>query len=459
MAVHTVASFLASAQPPSVALETPVHPGFKPIRFLKPRRRRTVRKQTGTIVQFSGRWYLRYWDRINHNGSLVRKRASHCLGTVVTKGSSPPADILRAAEDFMHNVNTNTVPPEQNVSVDVFFESVYLPWIKENRRPSTYKNSGEVWKHHVRALASRERINLKEVRTFTVQKWLNQIGRSNLSRNSLKRIKSTLSGAFTLAKQLGYFDGVNPVQGSSVNSHASDARETYAYSLEEINSLMSLFPEPASTAFAVAALAGLRRGEIEGLDWSDFHDGALWVSRSIWNGRELPTKTRKSKAPVPVVRQLAERLDLHRLRCGNPKSGPMFATSLGTRVSTNNLLNRVMLPAINRCQHCGLSDDKLHTKQGHKFERDDRLPRWNGWHAARRGLGTNLYRLGVPDKVIQAILRHSNVSVTLGYYVKPQSEDVIAAMSRFEAEMAAHDVRDSNGTVNRLSGAMPKSVN
>lgn len=304
-----------------------------------------------------------------------------------------------------------------------------------------------------------ERMSLKGVRTFTVQKWLNQIGRSELSRNSLKRIKSTLSGAFTLAKQLGYFDGANPVQGTTVNPHANDAQETYAYSLEEINSLISIFPEPASTAFAVAALAGLRRGEIEGLDWSDFHDGALWVSRSIWNGRELPTKTRKSKAPVPVVRQLAERLELHRLRCGNPQAGPMFATDLGTRVSINNLLNRVMLPAINRCQHCGLPDNKQHLKQAHKFERDNCLPRWNGWHAARRGLGTNLYRLGVPDKVIQAILRHSNVNVTLGYYVKTQSEDVIAAMNRFEAEMAAHDVRDSKGTVNHHSGAMPKSVN
>ena len=39
----------------------------------------------------------------------------------------------------------------------------------------------------------------------------------------------------------------------------------------------------------------------------------------------------------------------------------------------------------------------------HKFERDERLPLWHGWHAARRGLGTNLYRLGVPDKVIQTI--------------------------------------------------------
>jgi hypothetical protein len=61
--------------------------------------------------------------------------------------------------------------------------------------------------------------------------------------------------------------------------------------------------------------------------------------------------------------------------------------------------------------------------------------------------------------VIQAILRHSNVNVTLGYYVKPQSEDVIAAMARFEAEMAAHNHRDSKRTVHLLSGAMPESVN
>ena len=88
-----------------------------------------------------------------------------------------------------------------------------------------------------------------------------------------------------------------------------------------------------------------------------------------------------------------------------------------------------------------------------------RIPMWHGWHAARRGLGTNLYRLGVSDKVIQAILRHSNVNVTLGYYIKPQKSDVIAAMGKFEQQMAAHSFRDSNGTVNQASGAMPKSLN
>lgn len=73
-------------------------------------------------------------------------------------------------------------------------------------------------------------------------------------------------------------------------------------------------------------------------------------------------------------------------------------------------------------------------------------------------VGTNLYRLST-DKVIQFVLRHSNASVTLGYYIKPQAHDVLAAMGKFEAEMAAHAFGDISGTVNQTSGAIPKSVN
>jgi hypothetical protein len=48
----------------------------------------------------------------------------------------------------------------------------------------------------------------------------------------------------------------------------------------------------------------------------------------------------------------------------------------------------------------------------YQFEPDKILPEWHGRSAAQRGLGTNLYRLGVPEKTIRAILRHANVSTT-----------------------------------------------
>jgi integrase len=180
----------------------------------------------------------------------------------------------------------------------------------------------------------------------------------------------------------------------------------------------------------------------------DLHDGALWVARSIWNGQALKPKTQKSRAAVPVIRQLSERLELHRLRCGNPTSGPIFATSIGTRMSLNNILNRQMLPALNRCRQRGLANGIGHAKQAHKFDRDKRLPQGAGWHSARRGIGSNLYRLGVPPKIIQAILRHSNVSVTEAYYIKTTERDAVAAMEKFAAEIAAHEQSDSDRTLN-----------
>jgi len=48
------------------------------------------------------------------------------------------------------------------------------------------------------------------------------------------------------------------------------------------------------------------------------------------------------------------------------------------------------------------------------------------------GLGTNLYRLGVPEKMIQSILRHANVSTTNTYYIKSAADDTRATMARLE---------------------------
>jgi integrase len=58
-----------------------------------------------------------------------------------------------------------------------------------------------------------------------------------------------------------------------------------------------------------------------------------------------------------------------------------------------------------------------------------------GWHAFRRGLATNLNRIGVDARTIQAILRHSNVSTTLSFYVKNSSGDSVAALQRLERAM------------------------
>src|SRR5260370_1413941 len=100
----------------------------------------------------------------------------------------------------------------------------------------------------------------------------------------------------------------------------------------------------------------------------------------------------------------------------------------------STVVNRAILPALNRCEACGKAESD-HQKADHPYKRDTRIPEWHGWHAARRGLGSNLYRLGVPDLVIQRILRHANVSTTATYYIKTAAADVRTAMEKLEASI------------------------
>ena len=131
--------------------------------------------------------------------------------------------------------------------------------------------------------------------------------------------------------------------------------------------------------------------------WQDWYAGEIHVNQSIWEGHATEPKTFQSKSAVPLIKPLERMLEAHRLRCGNPESGPVFAATNGKPLRLNNVLSRSIKPALKRAGLGSL---------------------WHGWHAAGRGLGSNLYSLGVPDKTIQVILRHANVNTTTTSYIK-----------------------------------------
>jgi len=204
--------------------------------------------------------------------------------------------------------------------------------------------------------------------------------------------------------------------------------------LEEVTRMLTYLTQPAYTIVAVAAFTGLRRSELAGLMWENYDGSELQVMRSLWEGHVNEPKTRRSKSPVPVIPALARVLDSYRAQCANPTAGPIFRSAAKTPLNLNNVLNRVIMPALNRCEICR-KERSEHVQADHKFKRDGLRPEWHGWRAFRRGLATNLHRLGVNDKTIQAILRHSNVSTTMNIYVKTVSTDSTAAMKLLESAL------------------------
>jgi integrase len=181
------------------------------------------------------------------------------------------------------------------------------------------------------------------------------------------------------------------------------------------------------------------------MSWENYNRGEMMIATSVWAGHVTEPKSQKSKAPIPIIKCLGNRLDLHRMRLGNPESGPVFPNAAGRPADLNNIVFRLILPVLNRCEVCKEPESVHGTDVDHKYKRDASLPEWHGWHAFRRGLASNLYRLGVSDKAIQAILRHADVNTTMKCYVKTTRPDVKAGMEKFEADLE-NRLLDSNRT-------------
>ena len=63
---------------------------------------------------------------------------------------------------------------------------------------------------------------------------------------------------------------------------------------------------------------------------------------------------------------------------------------------------------------------------------------WKGWHALRRGFATRLHEAGVQDRIIQSLMRHSSLSVTMRHYVKASAPANVAAINKLTQPSSAH---------------------
>lgn len=371
-----------------------------------------TRHQKGYVYRKKNRWYVRYYEFVmRKDGTVERVQKAKSIAPVCYEYRTKQS-VMPLVTEVLSLVNSNHFNPLGTLTLERFVDEGYLPYVSRQKRPSTYRSYRNMWKCDLKLRCGQ--IRLRNFRTADGEHFLAEIARQyDLSRTTLGHIKNLMSGVFKYAKRIGAINGINPMQDVSI-PRARPAAETYAYSLEEIQQMISLLSEPAATIVATAAFTGLRKSELRGLLWENFQDDALWVTQSVWERFVNKPKTERSKGAVPVIAPLAERLEKHRQAQGGPQTGLIFVSRrYGDKVSPvdlNSLLKWQIKPNLER-EEVG----------------------WHGWHAFRRGLATNLHRLGVPDKTIQAILRHSNLSTTMNSYVKSVPEDAIAAMRSLEA--------------------------
>src|SRR5262249_47499388 len=162
------------------------------------------RKQSGHLYKRNGWWVLRYRTTVCEGGQLkVVQRAKQIAA--IDEHHKTRASVRGLVDDVLKPLNDSRPAPHTVTTLGEFVESIYLPFVDEQKRASTARDYRNKWREYLKSRCSG--LWMRDVRTCDVQRLLDDIARGhNVSRTTLRHIKAQVSAIFNYAKQQGYFD-------------------------------------------------------------------------------------------------------------------------------------------------------------------------------------------------------------------------------------------------------------
>ncbi len=375
--------------------------------------------QRGTIIRHRSSWTLLYYDFQFRNGQRKRVRVSKKLARV-SKEYPTERSVRHLADDILAPLNRKQLQPESSLKISDYIDDFYFPSVEDRLRPATI----DAYKFAFSKVKDKLDIRLRDFRTVHGQRILREIP---VGRRTLIHIKAFLSAVFKHAKQEGVLDGLNPMVDVSVPGRPAKFKGA-AYSLSDTFGMLEAIEQEdlsdreirqhqtASDVIGVLSMTGLRQSECRGLRWGDWDEEkqVLNISRSVWRTTVGPTKNVASENSIPVIPLVRNILVRRRDRIKPSPSDYIFAGERrGTPLNFHNLVTNVIKPAL-----------------AGRVE-------WRGFHGFRRGLASNLLGVGVNPKLIQAILRHSDITTTLELYAMVPDNETRQALEKLELKFSA----------------------
>jgi integrase len=380
-------------------------------------------RQKGCIYKSENgdRWFARWREDVIENGQLKRKLKFKDLAPVCDQYRREK-DVQPLLDEILGPVNAGKAKPESNLSVSQYGEDHWLPWVRENCKPSTIAGYEFYWNNYLEPRL--QKISLRDFRTVDAANLLTELQRVyGHGRTMLKKSKSILSGIFTLARNQGALNAPNPVPGTMISKKAAAPPEQHASTPDEVMAILDALenakPEDqeierlprlqAQAAVALQFFAGLRPGEARGARWENYDGKRLFVCQSVWHTHTTAPKTEESAKAVPVIESLANILADLREANGNPPEGPILRGPSGKPLNLDNLSKRVLVPLL----------------KARKVE-------WHGWYSLRRGVATTIAGISKDPLASKGLLRHSSLATTERHYIKDVPENTVQAMNRLE---------------------------
>lgn len=312
-----------------------------------------------------------------------------------------------------------------NANSDMTVNAWFDYWISEiksgNIRESTRRTTTERYENAIKPIIGD--MIVADVKPLHCQKVLSDMASKNRN-GTIGKSRAVMHDLFESAVENGMI-AKNPVAKSVKAKSEIDDKEVNVLGVQEQKDFESVLGDGVMDhVFRFALQTGMRSGELCGLKWSDidFDSGLINLSRTLVNIKgmglvEQQPKTKNGYRTVPLTEKAKDILQRQKERILNQtrismqyhdyvflsKNGtPMWRTNLNTRLY--HICKRYDFPHISM-------------------------------HCLRHTFATRCIESGMNPKILQKILGHSTISMTMDLYVHATEEAKIEEMKAVEKSL------------------------
>ncbi len=351
--------------------------------------------------------------RGNGEGSIYRRNDGRWVGEMTIEGRQRKFVYGKTRKEVQEKLRTAIQEKQEGVvptgTARQTLEQFLLDWLensqKQSVRPRTYERYREIVQLHIVPVLGSQR--LQKLSAQHVQAFYTKKVNDGLSPSTVEVFHCVLHKALDTAVKWGLVprnvcDLVSPPHRESFEIKPLDAEQAHAL-------LSAARGHRLEALFILAIATGMRRGELLALKWQDinFSTGTLQVRRILTRFPEkgfveAEPKTQKSRRNVVIAAFALDALRKHRtrqletkLKAGSSwqEHDYVFCTSVGTHLNPSKDVLDELKKLLNQA---GLPDIRFHD--------------------LRHSAATLLLSEGVHPKVVQEMLGHSTISMTMDVY-------------------------------------------
>lgn len=315
-------------------------------------------------------------------------------------------------DNLKYEIEHNIYFKDASATFDAWFDI----WINEYKKPSVKAGTINVYQTSYNAYIKKRFGNkqLRDIRTDHIQSFYNQMAQV-YSHNTLEICRAILNGMYTQAIRNEMLQK-NPVTNAVLPRNNSRQTANVMSETEQ-----KIFLEYAKDTryypvYELALSTGMRSGELRGLQWDDidFQTKTIHVTHTLVYLNKTyffdSPKTASSKRDIPLLDSAYFLLKRHqaaqrkkRLEMGNLWNPPegfenlVFTNTKGGPINRDRFrsyLNRILK----------------------KIQKDYPLFPHITPHTFRHTFATRSIERGIPPKVLQTILGHSDLATTMDTY-------------------------------------------